>query len=171
MRERIEPPNQYAWIVNAIAVIAVGALAGYILSMNTTSRATSAPAATTAPATVADAVNAGNRLYDAGRYEDAIPLYQKALTLNPSDAGVSTDLGTALWYAGHADAALAQYDRSLAIERHHAQTLFNLGIVRADGKHDYIGAIDAWETLLKTNPTYPAADKVRELIADARKKS
>jgi tetratricopeptide (TPR) repeat protein len=69
-----------------------------------------------------------------------------------SDINVSTDLGTAIWYSGRADEALAQYDRSLIIDPTHAQTLFNVGIVRADGKHDYAGAIAAWEALLKTNP-------------------
>jgi tetratricopeptide (TPR) repeat protein len=181
MRERVEPPNQYAWIVYAVAMIGVGALVGYIIASNNQSgRATSvAPAAAAVPVvppassmqTYGEAVDAGNRFYDAQRYQDAIPYYQRALTFNQSDVNVSTDLGTALWYTGRVDAALAQYDRSLAIDRHHAQTLFNLGIVRADGKHDYAGAVEAWETLLNTTPNYAAADKVRTLIADARKKS
>jgi tetratricopeptide (TPR) repeat protein len=178
MRERVEPPNQYAWIVYAVAMIGAGALVGYIIASN--NRAASAtPAAVAVPIappassmqTYGEAVDAGNRFYDAQKYEEAIAYYQRALTFNQSDVNVSTDLGTALWYTGRIDAALAQYDRSLAIDRHHAQTLFNLGVVRADGKHDYAGAVDAWETLLKTTPNYPAADKVRTLIADARKKS
>jgi tetratricopeptide (TPR) repeat protein len=168
MRERVEAPNQYAWIVYAIAMIIVGGLVGYILATNRTATTIAVPAAA---GSFNEAVETGNRLYDAHQYAEAIPYYQQALTFNPSDVGVSTDLGTALWYVGRADAALAQYDRSLAIDRNHAQTLFNLGIVRADGKHDYAGAIAAWETLLKTNPDYPAVDKVRSLIADARAKS
>jgi len=91
--------------------------------------------------------------------------------VNPTDINVSTDLGTALWYSGRADEALAQYERSLAINATHAQTLFNVGIVRADGKRDYAGAVSAWETLLKTNPDYPAIARVRTLIADAQQKS
>jgi tetratricopeptide (TPR) repeat protein len=181
MRERVEPPNQYAWIVYAVAMIGIGALVGYILALS--NRSTTAAAATPVAAAVpvappasaiqtyGEAVDAGNRFYDAQRYEDAIPYYQRALTFNQSDINVSTDLGTALWYTGRIDAALAQYDRSLAIDRHHAQTLFNLGVVRADGKHDYAGAVEAWETLLKTTPNYPAAERVRSLIEDARKKS
>ncbi|HZT75909.1 MAG TPA: tetratricopeptide repeat protein [Vicinamibacterales bacterium] len=120
--------------------------------------------------TFAEAVDAGNKFYDAQRYDAAIPYYQKALTFNANDINVSTDLGTALWYTGRSDEALAQYDRSLALDRTHAQTLFNVGVVRADGKHDYAGAIDAWESLLKANPAYPQAEKVRALITDARTK-
>ena len=33
MRERVEPATQYAWIVNAAAMLLVGGLAGYILAL------------------------------------------------------------------------------------------------------------------------------------------
>ena len=182
MKEHVESPSQYSWILYAIAMLLVGGLAGYILA---NAGGPSRPASTTpaptaavpvaAPAasmpTFAEAVDAGNRFYDAQRYEDAIPYYQKALTFNANDVNVSTDLGTALWYTGRADAALVQYDHSLAVDPSHGQTLFNVGIVQADGKHDYAAAIDAWERLLKANPGYAAADKVRALIDNARSKT
>jgi tetratricopeptide (TPR) repeat protein len=195
MRERIEPANQYAWIVYAIAMVMFGGLAGYIIAMQNSQHATATAVGSTsaaaAPATpIVDeselrgyrdilardpknlqaAVKAGNLLYDGQRYVEAIPFYQQAFALSPSDVNISTDLGTALWYAGRADEALAQYDRSLALNATHAQTLFNAGIVRADGKRDYAGAVAAWEKLLKTNPDYPGAPRVRELLTDARQK-
>ena len=198
MREYDEDERQYAWIVYAVAMLIVGGLAGYVLAVsgNHPGAAWSAQTATAAPVTapstplvdesaltayreilardpknVQAAVHAGNLLYDGHRYAEAIPLYQQAFALNPSDINVSTDLGTALWYAGRPDEALSQYDRSLAIEPTHAQTLFNAGIVRADGIHDYPGAVAAWEKLLATSPTYPNAAGVRDLLADARLKS
>lgn len=122
------------------------------------------------PKNVDAAVNAGNMLYDARRYEEAIPFYQQAMAAKPSDVNVSTDLGTALWYTGRADAALAQYAVSLTIDPNHGQTLFNLGVVRADGKSDFKGAIEAWEKLLASNPTYENAAAVRTRIADAKAK-
>ena len=67
--------------------------------------------------------------------------------------------------------ALAQYARSLSISPTHAQTLYNVGIVRADGIHDYPGAVAAWEKLLESSPAYPNAAAVRELLAEARLKS
>jgi tetratricopeptide (TPR) repeat protein len=197
MREYDESPNKYAWIVYAIAIGFFGALTGYIIAVQTGRTApggTAAQAATapiTATAPVLDeselrayreilardpknfqaAVKAGNLLYDAQRYAEAIPFYQQAFTLEPSDINVSTDLGTALWYAGRADDALGQYEKSLAVDAAHAQTLFNIGIVRADGKHDYAGAAAAWDRLLETNPAYPDSAKVRALITDARAKT
>ena len=196
MREYEEPASQYSWIVYAIAMLMVGGLGGYMLALQ--GRTASAGVATAAPTrvsaasaplvdegqlrayreilardpkNVAAAVGAGNLLYDAQRYLEAIGYYQQAFAGNPSDINVSTDLGTALWYAGRPDEALAQYDKSLALNAAHAQTLFNVGIVRSDGKHDAVGAIEAFEKLLATNPAYPDVTKVRSLIADARQKT
>ena len=40
-------------------------------------------------------VQLANTLYDIGRFETAIPLYEEALKMNPSDVLVSTELATA----------------------------------------------------------------------------
>jgi len=197
MREHYESPSRYAWIVNATALLIFGALVGYLLAIQagraapaSGSPASGASAATGSAAAPLDeselrayreilardpknapaAVKAGNLLYDARRYQEAIGFYQQAFAIDGRDINVSTDLGTALWYAGRADDALAQYDKSLALDATHAQTLFNAGIVRSDGKHDYAGAAAAWEKLLETNPGYQDAARVRSLIADARRR-
>jgi tetratricopeptide (TPR) repeat protein len=195
MREYDEPPDKYAWIVYAIAAGAFGVIAGYVIAVQGGSARPAPPAAVQAaaapaapvvdeaelrayreilardPKNLQAAVKAGNLLYDAQRYAEAIDFYKQAFALNPADINVSTDLGTALWYAGRADEALAQYQKSLAIDASHAQTLFNVGIVRADGKRDYAGAIEAWDALLKANPAYPDAAKVRTLMSGARARS
>jgi len=112
-----------------------------------------------------------NRLYDTGRYADAIPYYQQAFALDPKNVSVSTDLATALYYAGRADDALAQFDRSLSLDPKHAQTLFNVGIVKRDAKNDPQGAIAAWERLLAIAPDYPDAPKVRAMVAELKQKT
>jgi tetratricopeptide (TPR) repeat protein len=195
MSDYDEPSDKYAWMVYAIGAGIFGALAGYTIAIDggraapapavavttaTTSSAATAPGVDESelrayreilardPKNLQAAIRAGNLLYDAQRYTEAIGYYQQAFALDPTDVNVSTDLGTALWYAGRADEALAQYEKSLALNKTHAQTLFNVGIVRADGKRDYAGAIAAWDTLLKTNPTYPDVIKVRSLMTDAR---
>ena len=122
------------------------------------------------PKNVMAATNLGNKLYDAGRYAEAIPYYQQAFALDAKNPNLSTDLGTALWYSGRADEALAQYQKSLAADPQHAQTLFNMGIVRLEGKQDALGAIEAWQTLLSKHPSYPEADKVKRLMTDAQQK-
>jgi tetratricopeptide (TPR) repeat protein len=181
--------------VTGIAGILFGIIVGYVIGAGQLSGptvvATAAPAATAAApqptALVTDAdlqpyrdiltqdpKNAGaatalaNKLYDAGRYSEAIPYYQTALTSDPRNINISTDLGTAMFYAGRPDEALAQLQKSLAIDPNHAQTLFNIGIVRRDGKNDRKGAVEVWERLLASNPGYPEAARVRTLINESK---
>ena len=75
------------------------------------------------PQNAALATNLANKYYDAGRYEDAIRYYQKALTLDPRNISVLTDLGTAHFYAGRPDEAIGFYNRSLEIDSRHVQSL------------------------------------------------
>ena len=117
------------------------------------------------------ATELGNRLYDAGRYAEAIVYYRQALANDPRNINVSTDLATAIWYTGDADAALAQFQQSLTIDPTHAQTLFNMGIVKSQGKNDAKGAVEAWEKLLASNPGYPEAERVRRMVSDAKAKA
>ena len=188
-----EPP--YTWFVLAIMMLMIGALGGYALSLPARSIATAPPLAVPAqapptpaladenalaayrdmlardPKNLQAAISAGNLLYDAKRWAEAIPFYQQATAIDPQNVNVSTDLGTALWYSGRADEALAQYARSLAVDVRHAQTLFNMGIVKSEGKRDYVGAVAAWQQLLASNPTYPNAPVVRSMIDEARRKA
>ncbi|HOC19014.1 MAG TPA: tetratricopeptide repeat protein [Vicinamibacterales bacterium] len=122
------------------------------------------------PKNVQAAIQLGNLYYDAGRYAEAVAPYQQALALDPSNVHVSTDLGTALHYSGRPDEALAQYEKSLAIDPNHAQTLFNQGIVRLDGKQDAPRAIQSWERLLAVNPEYPERARVQQLLEQTRQK-
>lgn len=123
------------------------------------------------PKNVRAATELGNRLYDAGRYSEAITYYRQVLAADPNNIAVSTDLATAIWYTGDADGALAQFERSLAIDQTHAQTLFNVGIVKSQGKNDNKGAAEAWDKLLASNPGYPEAERVRRLLTDAKAKA
>ncbi len=110
----------------------------------------------------------GNLLYDAGRFAEAVGPYSRAFADDPRNLNVSTDLGTALWYAGKPDEAIAQFGKSLALDPTHPQTLYNLGIVRRDGKNDPAGAIQAWEKLLAANPTYANRDEVQRALEQLR---
>jgi cytochrome c-type biogenesis protein CcmH/NrfG len=184
----------YTWIVFAVMLLMIGLLGGYALSLPAHRAAAAPPPAAPAeappssaladenalaayrdmlardPKNLQAAISAGNLLYDAKRYAEAIPFYQQALAVDPGNVNVSTDLGTALWYSGHTDQALAQYSRSLSIDAGHAQTLFNVGIVKSEGKRDYAGAVASWEQLLAANPTYPNAASVRTMIDGARRR-
>ncbi len=113
----------------------------------------------------------GNLYYDSRQYPQAIELYERALKIHPDTADVRTDLGTAFWYTGDADKALAEFQKSLKINPNHPGTLFNMGIVKWQGKMDPSGAVQAWEDLLKRNPNYPQKQQIEELIAKAKQHS
>ena len=180
--------------ITGIAGILFGVIVGYVIGsgqmQGAAATAAAAPVAAAAPQSTSlvtdadlqpyrdilaqDSKNSGaaaalaNKLYDAGRYSEAIPFYQQALTNDAKNVNVSTDLGTAMFYAGRPDDALAQLQKSLAIDPTHAQTLFNIGIVKRDGKNDRKGAVEAWERLLASNPSYPEATRVRSLINESK---
>ena len=112
-----------------------------------------------------------NIYYDAQQYPAAIDYYQRSLKTQPANADIRTDMATAYWYRGDADTAIAEFNRALSYEPNKSNTLFNLGLVKWQGKMDVKGAVASWEKLLQTNPNYEAKDKVLQLMAEAKKHS
>jgi tetratricopeptide (TPR) repeat protein len=121
-------------------------------------------AAGAAPDNSALQVDLANKLYDAGRYQDAVVYYQQALKLDPHNVDIMTDLGTALFYSGHPDEALAQYNRSLQINPRHAQALHNLVIVYLQGKKDVNAAREALNRLKSVDPANPSIASLQAMI-------
>ena len=116
-------------------------------------------------------ISVGNLYYDAQQYPVAVGYYGRALHLRPSDADVRTDMGTAYWYMGDADRAIAEFNQALADHPNNPNTLFNLGLVKLQGKKDSRAAIADWKQLLATAPDYADRDKVEQMIAEAWKQS
>jgi tetratricopeptide (TPR) repeat protein len=110
----------------------------------------------------------GNVYYDARQYPVAIDYYGRVLKAKPSDAAVRTDMATAYWYLGDADTAIAEFNKALAYAPNNPNTLFNLGLVKWQGKKDAAGALADWEKLLKSNPSYEGRDKVEQMIAEVK---
>jgi cytochrome c-type biogenesis protein CcmH/NrfG len=111
----------------------------------------------------------GNAYYDAQVFPTAIEYYQKALAIDPKNAAVRTDLATALFYNQDPDHAIAEFDRALKDDPKNGNALFNRGIVKWQAKMDVNGAVADWELLLKQNPNYEQADKVRMYMTQAKK--
>jgi tetratricopeptide (TPR) repeat protein len=120
------------------------------------------------PSNAALLTQVGNLYYDAKQYPTAIDYYQRALKLHPNDTSVRTDMATAYWYKGDPDTAIAQFNSALSVDPTKADTLFNLGVVKWQGKKDAQGAIAAWQKLLDTNPGYPNKENVLQMIAQAQ---
>jgi tetratricopeptide (TPR) repeat protein len=113
----------------------------------------------------------GNVYYDARLYPVAVDYYGRMLQVKPSDAAVRTDMATAYWYLGDADKAIAEFNTALKYAPTNPNTLFNIGLVEWEGKHDSAGAIANWKKLLATNPDYAARDQVEKILSDVEKQT
>jgi len=111
----------------------------------------------------------GNLYFDAERYPDAVKWYEASLALSPKNANVSTDLAVSYYYTNQLERALKQFETSLAIDPRHTKTMLNLGMVRAFGKQDLLGAAQAWKQVLDiAPPDSPEARAARQALESLR---
>jgi cytochrome c-type biogenesis protein CcmH/NrfG len=183
-------------ITAIVVVLIVGGLGGYLLHNNSSSPSPAGDSAATVqpnlqqpinpaqaldaatrpllarlqsnPKDVAALTELGNINFDASQWTPAITYYTRALNETPHNPDVRTDMGIAYFYSGDTDRALKEFDVALKDDPRHSQTLFNVGVVREQGKKDHKGAIAAWEQLLKTDPNYRDRAKVEQLLATSR---
>jgi tetratricopeptide (TPR) repeat protein len=113
-------------------------------------------------------VELGNLYFDSEKYNDAIKWYGDALKLAPNDVDVSTDLGVSYYYTNQADKALTQFAHSLQLDPKHAKTLLNVGVVKAFGKQDLPGAMEAWEKVVQLAPDSPEAQAAKRALDSLR---
>jgi cytochrome c-type biogenesis protein CcmH/NrfG len=104
----------------------------------------------------------------AHQFKDAARFLEQALQLDPQNVAVHTERASCLYYDGDTDGALAELKQSLKISPTDANALFNLGMMRLNGKQDSVGAIAAWQELLKTHPSLDKKPIVEQMIAEAR---
>ena len=86
------------------------------------------------------------------QFKEAVSYYSKAVQIDPKNASLHSKLASSLYRSGDIDSAIAQLDAALRLDPKDANSLFNLGMIRLQGKRDPKGAIAAWQKLLKTNP-------------------
>src|SRR5580698_4486390 len=149
----------------ALVFLLIGLAIGYF------SRAArfSAPAVqpVTRPAPPSAAANAAH----AGRMPTLDELRQmadkQAAPLDPKNSALRTKFAISLYRDGDSDGAIVQLNQALQIGPKDANALFNLGMIRLQGKHDPKGALAAWQKLLKSNPdlTPDRKAEVQKLIA------
>jgi cytochrome c-type biogenesis protein CcmH/NrfG len=114
----------------------------------------------------------GNIYKATHQFKDAAGYYDKALQADPKNIAIRTELASCLYYDGDVDGAISQLQQSLNYDPKDANSLFNLGVIKWQGKQDGPGALTAWRELLKSNPQLSADRKtaVQKLMADAQKK-
>lgn len=86
------------------------------------------------------------------RFKEAAAYYDRAVQADPRNVAVRVKLASSLYRAGDTDGAIAQLNRALSYDPKDANSLFNLGMIKWQGKRDGKGALAAWQRLLKSNP-------------------
>lgn len=105
------------------------------------------------------------------QFKEAGDYYEKAVKVDPKNVAIRSEYASCLYYNGDVDQAIDQLQQALQYNPKDANSLFNIGVIKLQGKQDVAGALAAWQELLKTNPQLSAARKanVEKLIEEAKK--
>ncbi|HTX41854.1 MAG TPA: tetratricopeptide repeat protein [Acidobacteriaceae bacterium] len=119
------------------------------------------------PKNAALLLQVGAIYYVAQQYHDASLWYGRAVDADPGNVAARNKLAGSLFREGEVEDAIRQLNRALLDGPTDANSLFNLGMIRLQGKGDARGALAAWQKLLRTNPQLSADRKaaVLQLIA------
>jgi cytochrome c-type biogenesis protein CcmH/NrfG len=112
-------------------------------------------------------IQVGGIYHTTHQFKQAAEYYDKALRVDPKNVAIRTKLASSLFRMGDADGAIAQLNQALSYDPKDANALFDLGVVKLNGKRDSKGALAAWQRLLKSNPQLSADRKatVQKLMA------
>jgi cytochrome c-type biogenesis protein CcmH/NrfG len=97
-------------------------------------------------------VQVGGLYHATQRFDQAAIYYGRAVNVDPKNVANRTRLASSLYRGGDADGAISQLNQALTYDPKDANSLFNLGLVKWEGKQDGPGALAAWRLLLKSNP-------------------
>lgn len=90
------------------------------------------------------------------QFHEAAGYYGRAADIDPSNGVIRTKFALSLFRSGDAEGAIAQLNQVLAADPKNSDALFDLGVIRLQGKADGKGAVAAWQQLLKSNPQLSA---------------
>lgn len=102
------------------------------------------------------------------QFKDAASYYGKAVQADPRNVATRTKLASSLYRIGDVDGAIAQLNQALVYDPKDANSLFDLGMIKLEGRRDGEGAVAAWQQLLKSNPQLSPDRKatVEKLMAE-----
>ena len=115
-------------------------------------------------------IQAGNIYIATHQFKAAASYFDKSLQVDPKNVAIRTQLASCLYYTGDVEGAISQLQQGLHYDPKDANSLFNLGLIKWQGKKDGKGALAAWRELLKANPQLSADRKatVQKLMADVQ---
>jgi cytochrome c-type biogenesis protein CcmH/NrfG len=163
-------------VATAQPAASAGAMGGHVPSLEEMKRMADTKAAPLLEKLKSDPNNSGllfqvGNIYKAThQFKEAADYYNKALQVDPKNVGARTEMASCMYYNGDVDGAISQLQQSLHYDPKDANSLFNLGMIKWQGKQDSKGALAAWQELLRSNPQLSAERKakVQKLMADAK---
>jgi protein O-GlcNAc transferase len=114
------------------------------------------PQSPPSPASPDDFCNLGDSLADAGRLNEAVEAYQKAIALDPNCLVAYANLGLALKEKGFLDESIAAHRAAITLNPNIPETHNNLGNALKDKGH-LDEAIAAYGRAVELNPNLPEA--------------
>lgn len=118
-------------------------------------------------ASVSSPARQGDLLFEQGRYQEAIPFYQKALEASPADVDTWNDLGLALFYVGRGEDSLEVLRQGAKLEPTFQRIWLSLGFVamRLNRPQE---AKTAWERTISIAPTTDIANEARKFLGELK---
>jgi len=113
---------------------------------------------------------AGNIYLSTHQFKEAAGYFDRVLQVDPKNVAVRTQMASCMYYNGDVDGAISQLQQSLHYDPKDANSLFDLGMIKWQAKHDSKGAVAAWQQLLKSNPQLSADRKanLQKLMAQVQ---
>jgi len=113
---------------------------------------------------------AGNIYLSTHQFKEAAGYFDRVLQVEPKNVAVRTQMASCMYYNGDVDGAISQLQQSLHYDPKDANSLFDLGMIKWQARHDSKGAVAAWQQLLKSNPQLSADRKanLQKLMAQVQ---
>jgi cytochrome c-type biogenesis protein CcmH/NrfG len=107
----------------------------------------------------------GSMYFEAGKFAQALPYYERALALDPNDAAVRTDYAAAFHALGQDGRALQELQTVLAKRPGYGDALFDEGVVAHAAGHS-AQAVTAFKQFLRVAPSDERAGDARAALRD-----
>jgi Flp pilus assembly protein TadD len=107
----------------------------------------------------------GSMYFEAGKYDQAIPYFERAIAVNPNDPAVRTDYAAALHGIGQDRRSLAELQTVLAKRPGYSDALYDEGVVQ-HAVGNSAGAVTAFKQFLRIAPSDQRAGDARAALHD-----
>ena len=107
---------------------------------------------------------------EAGRFVQAIPVYERILREDPHNPEALIHLGVSLASIGQVEQGLAELDRALAMDPDNLHALWSKGQTLFDIKGDQAASIPVWERIASLMPDSPDGVAARDYVFRARER-